>query len=993
MCGPSGSGKSSLAFETLYAEGQRRYIESLSNYTKQFLNKAPKPDLEGIDNIPPAISLEQKNNVKSSRSSVGTTTEVIDYLRLMYEKIGKAYCPHHHVALEKKNASLATTRVLENFAGKRGYILAPVQKSLFQSHDADAAAGVKKKKGPKTKALSRRALLKKVEMGAKVSDEDKRLLALLIQDGILRIFVPAEVGDYDRDLDADEPKAKKSAKKPKKKAAAKLSSNPDEAVVSLENAPALDPGRAYAQMFKGKIVELSPDMPLPEKDFYIVTDRIAFNEDDRGRLNDSIVQAYAQSLKYNAHLAYAKAAVLTTDGDYFLLSEENSCHICNYRFPDIHSTLFSFNSPVGACEPCKGFGNILVIDEAKVIPNPELTLSQGAIKPFAMPSGAKDKRAMFNFCKKQGIDIHTPWKSLPKKHRDMLWNGHPDFFGVLGLFEYLETKKYKMHVRVFLARHKSPSLCPTCNGSRLKPEALQVKIAGNSISDFCSLPVEDLLAKLKGLKLTDYEKEVCAEPYRQVTSRLQFLCDVGVGYLNLDRPTKTLSGGEFQRLNLSNQLGVGLSQTLYVLDEPTIGLHPRDNDRLIKVLHALNALGNTLVVVEHDQDVIKNATNIIEMGPGSGRLGGEVLFSGEKSAFYNFKGSNTVPYLMTGQHLVTNKEPRFVDIDKYKYTLEIGNCRGNNLKNLTVRIPLNRVVTVTGVSGSGKSTLISDTLYPALARDLGVEYMKGLEFDYIKGLEHLKNVLFVDQSPIGTTARSNPITYMKIYDAVRTVMANTEDAKSAGYGAGDFSLNVDGGRCPVCKGLGVEIIDMMFMDDIEIPCDTCDGKKFRPEILEIQYRGKNIHEIMNMTVAEAMDFFVAYPNIRRPLSLLKEVGLEYIALGQSARSLSGGESQRLKIAREFNSTSQKNTLYILDEPTTGLHFREVHLLMKVLNRLVDAGGSVLLIEHNMDVIRNSDYIIDMGPEAGAGGGNIVAEGTPEEIERNPKSLTGKYLKE
>lgn len=916
----------------------------------------------------------------------------------MYEKIGKAFCPHHHLPLEKKSPSLATKRVLENFAGKRGYILAPVQKSLFQSHDADAVAGVKKKKGPKLKALSRRALLKKVAFGSTVSEDDKRLLALLIQDGILRIFVPAQPGEYEPDLDVDEDSAKnakatKASKKKKKKPAAKLTSDPGSAEVALENAPALDPGRAYAQQFKGKIVELTANSPLPDHDFYIVTDRIAFSEDDRGRLNDSIVQAYAQSLKYNAHLAYAKAAVLTTDGDYFLLSEENSCHICNYRFPDIHSTLFSFNSPVGACEPCKGFGNILIIDEAKVIPNPELTLAQGAIKPFAMPSGAKDKRQMFNFCKKQGIDLHTPWKSLPKKHRDMLWNGHPDFFGVLGLFEYLETKKYKMHVRVFLARHKSPSLCPTCHGSRLKPEALQVKIAGYSISDFCALPVEDLLVKLKTLKLTAYEKEVCAEPYRQTTSRLQFLCDVGVGYLNLDRPTKTLSGGEFQRLNLSNQLGVGLSQTLYVLDEPTIGLHPRDNDRLIGVLHALNKLGNTLVVVEHDQDVIKNASNIIEMGPGSGRLGGEVMFSGAKNEFFNFKGSNTVPYLTGGTNLVTNKEPRFVDIDKYKYTLEIGNCRGNNLKNVTVKFPLHRVVTVTGVSGSGKSTLVSDTLYPALARDLGVEYMKGLEFDYIKGLEHLKNVLFVDQSPIGTTARSNPITYMKIYDAVRTVMSSTEDAKAAGYSAGDFSLNVDGGRCPVCRGLGVEIIDMMFMDDIEIPCDTCDGKKFRPEILEIQYRGKNIHEIMNMTVSEAMDFFVAYPNIRRPLSLLKEVGLEYIALGQSARSLSGGESQRLKIAREFNSTSQKNTLYILDEPTTGLHFREVHLLMKVLNRLVDAGGSVLLIEHNMDVIRNSDYIIDMGPEAGAAGGYIVATGTPEEIARNKKSLTGKYLAE
>ncbi|MEK6555257.1 MAG: excinuclease ABC subunit UvrA, partial [Bdellovibrionota bacterium] len=817
ICGPSGSGKSSLAFETLYAEGQRRYIESLSNYTKQFLNKAPKPDIEGISNIPPAISLEQKNSVKSSRSSVGTTTEIVDYLRLMFEKLGKAYCPTHNTLLEKLPPSVATIRILENFKGKRGYLLVPVQKTLFSAH------------------------------GRKTSEkDDKKLLALLLQDGILRIFVPHKPSLSKAD-------AKMATKVTARIKAALKGKAGKKAVAEEIDAAAKTPAVAT---LTGDIVELTPKTQLPDDDFYIVTDRLAFTEEDRGRIADSVTQAYTQSLKYNAHLAFAKAVILTTEGERYLLSEENSCHVCGYRFPEIHSALFSFNSPVGACGDCKGFGNILTIDEAKVVPDPKLSVAQGAIKPFAMPSAAKDKKHLFNFCKKLGIDLHTPWERLPKKHRDLLWRGNDDFWGVLGLFEYLETKKYKMHVRVFLSRHKSPTLCPTCKGSRLKPEALQVKVVGRSIAEYCAFTVLDLLEIFKKMKLTEYEKEVSAEPYRQTVSRLQFLADVGVGYLTLDRPTKTLSGGEFQRLNLSNQLGVGLSQTLYVLDEPTIGLHPSDNDRLILVLHALNQLGNTLVVVEHDQDVIKNASHIIEMVPGSGRGGGDVMFSGDLKSFYDNDDSITVPFL-TGiegtKSINTTREPRHVNIRNYRYTLELNGCRGNNLKNIDVKIPLHRVVTVTGVSGSGKSTLISDTLYPILARHLNIEFLPAHVCDSVKGLDHVRNVLFVDQTPIGTTARSNPVTYMKIYDAIRNVMSSTEDAKAAGYDAGDFSLNVDGGRCPVCRGLGVEIIDMMFMDDIEIPCDTCDGKKFRPEILEIKYRDKNITEILNMTVSEARD--------------------------------------------------------------------------------------------------------------------------------------------
>lgn len=919
ICGPSGSGKSSLAFETLYAEGQRRYIESLSNYTKQFLNKAPKPDIDGVENIPPAISLEQKNSVKSSRSNVGTTTEIIDYLRLLYEKIGKAYCPIHHVELEKDSPSQASEKTLRLFKDKRGYILAPV----YTEH---------------------RPL------------KDKKLLAQFIQDGILRLYIP---------------KSKKIKKEKKKR--------------TKTPSP-------FSVIEPGEIVDVTPKTKIPKDDFYIAVDRTAFTASDAGRLTDSLSQTYHFSLKYNSHLNFGRAEVVTTDGERLLLSEETSCSACGHKFPDIHSTLFSFNSPAGACSECKGFGNILTIDEAKVIPNPELSVALGAIKPFAMPSATRDRRELMKFCKKAKIDIHTPWKDLPQKHRDLLWNGTDDFWGVKGLFDYLETKKYKMHVRVFLARHKSPFICPKCKGSRLRPEALQVLVHGKTIAELSAMTVDSLLKHMLALKLTRHELEICAEPHRQIVSRLQFLSAVGVGYLSLDRPTKSLSGGEYQRLNLSNQLGVGLSQTLYVLDEPTIGLHPRDNDRLIDVLHQLNRLGNTLVVVEHDHDVINNASHILEMGPGSGHLGGEIIFAGSREQFYKSNQSITAPYLKPDRSWVPLREPRPVDINKYRYVLELDGCRGHNLKNIDVKIPLHRIVTVTGVSGSGKSSLISDTLYPALARQLNLDYLPALEHDGLHGAEHIKNVLFIDQSPIGATARSNPVTYMKIYDAIRTVMASSNEAQSLGYTASTFSLNVDGGRCPVCKGLGVEIIDMMFMDDIEIPCDACDGKKFRPEVLEVTYRGKNIYEILSLTVSEAMDFFVSYPNIRRPLSILKDVGLEYIRLGQSARTLSGGESQRLKIAREFANSKQDDTLYILDEPTTGLHFKEIQLLIKILNRLVESGGSVILIEHNLEMIQSSDYIIDLGPDAGTQGGSLVAAGTPDEIMRHSKSLTGQYLK-
>lgn len=902
ICGPSGSGKSSLAFQTLYAEGQRRYIESLSNYAKQFLNKAPKPDIEGIKNIPPAIAIEQKNSVKTSRSTVGTTTEIIDYLRLLYEKVGKPHCPTHGILIERDNVSTATQKIIREFSGSRGYVLAPID--------------------PQRRAL-----------------EGKKLHSALLKDGFLRILLP--------DAGAG-------------------------AVLELDGPEAVKKG-------------------LPKDLFYLVIDRTVFRQEDEGRLADSLSQAYRASLKFNNGWIGGHALILSTDGKALRLSEENSCSICGFTFPVVNSRLFSFNSPTGACPTCKGFGNLLQLDEEKIVPNPNLTVAEGALNPFTMPSAADDRKALLAFCRKKKIDAHVPWKDLPDEDKKQIWKGDKTFTGVEGLFEYLEEKKYKMHVRVFLARYKSPFLCPDCKGSRLIPVVGHITVNGKSIAQLSQMTLEELLQFTKGIQLSPSEKEICDEVLKQVNSRLQFLLDVGVEYLTLDRETRTLSGGEYQRLNLANQLGMKLSQTLYVLDEPTVGLHPRDNDRLISILKQLRDLGNTLVVVEHDKDVIENSTHILEMGPGSGHLGGEVVFAGPTEKFYEAENSNTAFYI-SRKKWTPQKERRPVEIKNFRYKLTIEGCTGHNLKKVKAVIPLNRFVAVTGISGSGKSTLITQTLYPALAKELGVEAKKGQPYKKLSGAENIKNVLFIDQAPVGKTSRSNPVTYLKVYDAIRSIMASTDEAKSRGYTSGTFSLNVDGGRCPVCEGTGVETIEMPFMDDIEMVCDTCDGKKFKADVLEVTYRGRNINDLLNLTVAEAMDFFVAYPNIRRPLAFLKEVGLDYIRLGQSAKSLSGGESQRLKIAREFNSSEQRNTLYILDEPTTGLHFREVQMLLKVLDKLIDAGGSVIVIEHNLDVIAAADYVLDLGPSAGGKGGKILFSGTPEKLMKAPGSATGKYLK-
>ncbi len=913
ICGPSGSGKSSLAFQTLFAEGQRRYIESLSNYSKQFINKAPKPDLEDVENIPPAIALQQKNSIKNSRSTVGTNTELLDHIRILFAKIGTARCPNHHLKLQPYTPVSAAEYVVENLNNTRGYILMPVYSSL-------------------------------------VSYKDKELLKVLIQEGFLR---GATFGS-------------EKWKKPNS------FYNTDEIqIFDLQSPEALD---------------------FINGDFYVVIDRCVVDESEFGRVYDSIYLCYSSYLKIHHQDTYGDCFFWITGGEHdkqlHRFSEENSCPICDYKFPTFTPQLFSFNSPLGACTDCNGFGNRLEIDEKKVIPFPNKTLMEGAITPFAMPSGRADFKKLIKFCESEKISLHTPWEELSKAHRDMVWIGHKKWFGVLGLFEYLETKKYKMHVRIFLARYKSSFLCQTCFGDRLKPEIKKITFKDLNISEMTKFTLVELKTFFENIALSEYEKLLCKEVLEQIRFRLEYLYKVGLGYLSLDRLTRTLSGGEFQRMNLAHQLGMGLSQTLFVLDEPTIGLHPKDNDRLIEILKDLHELGNTLVVVEHDHDVIQQSERILELGPGSGHKGGEIVFDGTTSEFLK-SDSLTANFLKSLSTWSPAREVR--GLSKTEPVIELTGAKGHNLKNVNLKLPLKKFVTITGVSGSGKSSLITQTLYSAIAYGLKIPADPALEFKTIKGHEDIKNIILMDQAPAGKTLRSSPATYLKIYDHIRNLFSTTREAKFFGFSPGTFSLNVDGGRCPTCRGVGYEAVDMVFMDDLLILCEDCKGRRFRDNVLKVTFNNKNIHDVLEMTVEEAFKFFVAYPNIRKPLSVLKEVGLEHLKIGQSLSTLSGGENQRLKLSKQFLSHEFKNGMYILDEPTTGLHFREIEMLLKVLHKLVEGGATVILIEHNLEIVKNSDWVIDIGPEAGQGGGQILFAGTPTDLTKQ-KSHTGKYLK-
>jgi excinuclease ABC subunit A len=889
VTGVSGSGKSSLAFDTIFAEGQWRYIESLSAYARMFLEKLDRPDVDRIEHIRPAIALEQKNPVRTARSTVGTATELHDYLRLLFAKVGRVHCPRCGSEARSDSAERVADELIAQHPDARALVCFPLP------------------------VASR--------------PDPKAFVAALLQRGFARV----KVGEMLLDL-------------------------------------------AEAQ---------SPAVALPPLDaepVQVVLDRLTLSAASRRRVTESIETALDEG--------EGRAVVEVVGHGPLLVSREFRCPRCEIPLARPQPLLFSFNHPLGACPECKGFGNILRYDEALVVPDPSRSLGEGAVAPWSHPSGRRHQRQLLKAAKKRGVDIARPYAELAQKDRDWVYQGGDDFPGIQGFFEEVESYRYKLHVRVFLSRYRSQWPCPRCGGARLRPEALTVRVGGATIADWNGKTVEDLNIFLGSISFSPWEEAVGREALKLLRAKLSFLQRVGLGYLTLGRQTRTLSGGEAQRINLANQLGAQLVGTLYVLDEPSIGLHARDTERLAELCRELAHAGNTVVIVEHDRSFIESADYLVEMGPGSGERGGAVVFVGTQPEFAKDRHSLTAAYLSGRESIalpVSRREGR--------RALVIRGAREHNLKNLTVRIPLNTLTCVTGVSGSGKSTLVHDTLYRVLARHFKVEPARPAAHDDIRGVEFLKGVHLIDQEPIGRTPRSNPVTYVKAFDEIRKLFAGLPRAKSLGLAAGAFSFNVPGGRCEACQGDGLQKLEMYFFEDVYVTCQECEGRRYRPDVLQVTYRSRNISQVLRQTVDEAVEFFAAHPVLARRLKVLQEVGLGYLRLGQPATTLSGGEAQRLKIAAELSARLASDMLYILDEPTTGLHLDDVKKLLVVLNRLVDAGNTVLVVEHHLDVVKTADWVIDLGPEGGAAGGEIVAEGTPEQVAQSVGSYTGKFLRD
>ena len=884
ITGVSGSGKSSLAFDTLFAEGQWRYVESLSTYARLFLDKVARPEIDRILNVRPAIAIEQKNQVRTARSTVGTTTEISDLLRLLFAKIGKPTCPDCRQEARAFHPDSVADELLVRLRDARAMVLFPIATPSLKKEEA------------------------------------------CIQSLRTRGFTRLKTADDILDLH--------EVKQP-----------------SLHKHPSL----------------------------HVVLDRLVIREDNRSRLVEAVETAFREGE------GRCVVDVIGHGGQSY--SRDFLCQKCGRTFEPLRPILFSFNHPLGACQECKGFGNILRYDPGLVIPDHNRSLVQGAIEPWSKPSADWWQKQMLLAVKRRGLDITAPFKSLPKAIQQLLWEGGNDFEGINEFFEYLEGKRYKLHVRILLSRYRTPFNCPSCQGSRLKPEALYVKIAGKAIPEVTELTIESVATWLESLTLQPFEQGVAADILRQLKTKLGFLLRVGLGYLTLARQTRTLSGGEAQRVALANHLGARLVGTLYVLDEPTIGLHARDTDLLAGILKDLAAAGNTVVVVEHDRHIIESADHIVELGPQSGEKGGELVCAAAAKEFILDRRAITARYLR-GEETISLPKSRRSGNGK---VLVLAGASEHNLKDLVVRIPLGMFICVTGVSGSGKSTLVEDTLYRALARAFRVESLPMGRFKAIKGVEHLKGVRLIDQQPIGRTPRSNPITYLKAFDEIRQLFATERDALRQGLTAGHFSFNTSGGRCDRCEGAGVEKLEMYFFEDIFAPCELCEGKRFKPDVLAIGYRGKSISDVLAMTVSEALTFFTDTPKLQDRLHLLSSIGLGYLRLGQSATTLSGGEAQRLKIAAELKDSTAKDMLYIMDEPTTGLHFDDIKKLLAVLHKLVNAGNTLVMVEHNMDVIKSADWIIDLGPEGGAAGGQIIAEGRPEQVVEVSASHTGRFL--
>ncbi|MDO0896467.1 MULTISPECIES: excinuclease ABC subunit UvrA [Enterococcus] len=905
VTGLSGSGKSSLAFDTLYAEGQRRYVESLSAYARQFLGQMDKPDVDSIDGLSPAISIDQKTTSKNPRSTVGTVTEINDYLRLLYARIGHPICPNDHIEITSQSVEQMVDEVLALPERTKIQLLAPI---------------VYQKKG-----------------------QHKKVFERIQREGYVRMRVDGEVYD-------------------------------------VSEAPELEKNKKH--------------------DIAIIIDRIVVKEGIRSRLFDSFEAAL--------RLADGYAVVDVIGQEEMLFSEHYSCPYCGFTVGELEPRLFSFNAPFGACPDCDGLGVKLEVDVDLVIPDQSKTLREGALLPWNPISSQYYPQMLEQACQEFNIDMDTPFEELPEEHKDIILNGsngeifhfhyENDFGGVRDVevaFEgILPNIKRRYHetnsdfTRDQMRLYMTELTCKTCHGYRLNPQALCVQVNGKHIGEMSEMAINNALNFVEELKLSEQEQMIARPIVKEVDDRLSFLKNVGLDYLTLSRASGTLSGGEAQRIRLATQIGSNLSGVLYILDEPSIGLHQRDNDRLLDSLRKMRDLGNTLIVVEHDEDTMRAADYLIDVGPGAGHAGGEIVTAGTPDEVAANASSLTGQYLSGKRQIPTPTERRKGNGEKIRVT----GASENNLKNISVDFPLGKFVAVTGVSGSGKSTLVNEILKKALAQKINRNSNKPGRFKTITGYEAIEKLIDIDQSPIGRTPRSNPATYTSVFDDIRDLFAKTNEAKVRGYKKGRFSFNVKGGRCEACKGDGIIKIEMHFLPDVYVPCEVCHGKRYNSETLEVHYKGKNISEILDMTVEDAVEFFQHIPKIHRKLQTIVDVGLGYVTMGQPATTLSGGEAQRMKLASELHKNSNGKSFYILDEPTTGLHTDDIARLLKVLERFVDAGNTVLVIEHNLDVIKSADHVIDLGPEGGEGGGTIIATGTPEEIAAVSESYTGHYLK-
>lgn len=905
MTGLSGSGKSSLAFDTIYAEGQRRYVESLSAYARQFLGQMDKPDVDTIEGLSPAISIDQKTTSKNPRSTVATVTEIYDYIRLLYARVGKPYCPYHGIEIESQTVQQMVDRILELEERTKIQLLAPV---------------ISHRKGSHEKFIE--------DIGKK---------------GYVRLRV-------------------------------------DDEIVDVNEVPQLDKNKNHT--------------------IEVVVDRLVVKDGIETRLADSIETAL--------ELAEGNLTVDVINGEELKFSENHACPICGFSIGELEPRMFSFNSPFGACPTCDGLGQKLKVDLDLVIPDKNKTLNEGAIEPWEPTSSDFYPTLLKRVCEVYKINMDKPYKKLTDRQKNILMNGSGEkeieftftqrnggtrkrkmvFEGVVPNIDRRYHESPSEYTREMMSKYMTELPCETCHGKRLSKEALSVYVGDYNIGEVVEYSIKNALYYFENLKLSDQDKSIADQILKEIISRLSFLNNVGLEYLTLDRSSGTLSGGEAQRIRLATQIGSRLTGVLYVLDEPSIGLHQRDNDRLINTLKEMRDLGNTLIVVEHDDDTMRAADYLVDVGPGAGNHGGEVVSSGTPNKVMKDKKS------LTGQYLSGKKR---IEVPEYRREItdrkiQIKGAKSNNLKNVNVDFPLSVLTVVTGVSGSGKSSLVNEILYKALAQKINKSKVKPGNFDEIKGIDQLDKIIDIDQSPIGRTPRSNPATYTGVFDDIRDVFAQTNEAKIRGYQKGRFSFNVKGGRCEACKGDGIIKIEMHFLPDVYVPCEVCDGKRYNRETLEVTYKGKNIADVLEMTVEEATHFFENIPKIKRKLQTLVDVGLGYITLGQQATTLSGGEAQRVKLASELHKRSTGRSIYILDEPTTGLHVDDISRLLKVLNRIVENGDTVVIIEHNLDVIKTADHIIDLGPEGGEGGGTIIATGTPEEIAQNKGSYTGQYLK-